>query len=183
MALINVTLIDEGVQKVLDGLPKTIFAAQRSAISTTTTWAGKELRNRMRVRTGIPARVFRRFRVKTKRNRETGTVWIGLNRVKATYLGTESSDKETGKKSYKLVQTKTGARAGKFFFEGGFVAAMNSGHAGIFKRKGQSRLPIVEQYVDIDLGFEVAEEVATQAQIELRNRFAAKVRELNPGID
>ncbi|WP_367154650.1 phage tail protein [Methylomonas sp. HYX-M1] len=183
MALINISLIDDGVQRTLDALPNTIFNAQRSAISTTTTWAGKELRNRMRVKTGIPARVFRRFRVKTKRNRETGTVWIGLNKVKATYLGAESTDKETGAKSYKLVQTKRGARAGKFFFEGGFVATMRSGHAGIFKRLNESRLPIVEQYVDLDLGFEVAEDVARAAQIELRNRFAAKVRELNPGID
>lgn len=170
MALINVGLIDEGVQRTLDALPKTIFNAQRSAIATTTTWAGKELRNRMQVKTGIPARVFRRFRVKTRRNRETGMVWIGLNAVKASYVG-------------KLSQDTGGAWAGEYYFAGGFVGRMKNGHAGIFKRQGKSRLPIVEQAVDLKPGFEVAEEVAVQAQIELRNRFAAKVRELNPGID
>jgi len=170
MSLLNISLVDEGVGRTLDALPKTIFNAQRSAISTTTTWAGKELRNRMQVKTGIPARVFRRFRVKTKRNRETGTVWIGLNKVKASYVG-------------KLSQDAGGAWAGDYYFGGGFVARMKNGHAGIFKRKGQSRLPLAEQTVNLDLGFEVAEEVAREAQIELRNRFADKVRELNPGID
>lgn len=170
MALINIGLIDDGAQRTLDALPKTIFNAQRSAISTTTTWAGKELRNRMQVKTGIPARVFRQFRVKTKRNRETGMVWIGLNRVKASYVG-------------KLSQDTGGAWAGDYYFAGGFIARMKNGHAGIFKRKSQSRLPLAEQTVNLDLGFEVAEEVAVQAQIELRNRFAAKLRELNPGID
>ena len=45
----------------------------------------------------------------------------------------------------RLKQTATGAQAGKFHYEGAFVAEMPStGHASVFKRKRKSRLPIRE---------------------------------------
>lgn len=45
----------------------------------------------------------------------------------------------------KLRQTATGARAGKFSYEGAFVATMPStGHESVFKRKRKNRLPIRE---------------------------------------
>ena len=166
---INVTLDQAEVQRVIDALPATIFKAQRSAIGTTTTWAKKELQNRMIGKTGIAAKVFRSFRVKSRRNRETGVVWLGIKDVKASYVG-------------KMSQDPAGAFAGQYFFEGGFVAKMRSGHTGIFKRSGKSRLPIAEQVVNLNIGTEVAEDVAVAAQVELRNRFAAKMRELNPSI-
>lgn len=167
---INIILDKAEVQSVIDSLPATIFKAQRSAISTTTTWAKKELQNRMITKTGIPARVFRRFRVKSRRDREKGVVWIGINDVKAAYVG-------------KMSQDIAGSFAGEYFFRGGFVAKMKSGHVGIFKRLGKSRMPLSERFVKLDVGMEVAESVAVEAQIELRNRFATKVRELNPNID
>lgn len=168
MAL-NVTLYDDGVRKILDALPQTIFQAQRSAIGRTTTWAKKELQNRMRTKTGLPAKAFRQFRVKAKHVKETGTVWIGLEPIKARYAG-------------KLKQDTGGAWAGQYYFAGGFVARMNSGTSSIYKRKGRKRFPIVEQTVDIKAGFEVAEGVAREAENELRSRFASRLRELNPGI-
>ena len=43
----------------------------------------------------------------------------------------------------RLKQTATGARAGKFHYEGAFVAEMPStGHMSVFKRKRKDRLPI-----------------------------------------
>lgn len=45
----------------------------------------------------------------------------------------------------RLKQTATGARAGKFDYEGAFVATMPStGHESVFKRKRKSRLPLRE---------------------------------------
>ncbi|MGM0562822.1 MAG: phage tail protein [Pseudomonadota bacterium] len=44
---------------------------------------------------------------------------------------------------------KKGARAGKHLVPGGFVADMEGGHVGIYKRKGKARLPIQEQYIHI----------------------------------
>lgn len=167
---VTVTLDKAEVQRVIDALPQTIFKAQRSAISTTTTWAKKELQSRMIGKTGMPAKVFRQFRVKSRRDREKGVVWLGVKQVKAAYAG-------------KMSQDVGGAFAGAYYFEGGFVAKMKSGHESIFKRLGKSRLPIAEQTVNIDIGLEVAEDVAIAAQAELRNRFAAKVRELTPQIN
>jgi hypothetical protein len=168
MALL-IQLIDDGVQQTLDALPQTIFRAQRSAIGTTTTWAKKTMQTRLIAKTGIAARVFRNFRVKSRRDRDTGIVWIGFNPVKASYVG-------------KLKQDNGGAWAGQYYFKGGFVTTLRSGHTGIFKKSGRSRLPIAEQTVVLKAGFAIAEAVAHEAQIELRARFAAKLRELNPGL-
>ncbi len=166
---IHISLDAAEAQRVIDALPSTIFKAQRSAIGTTTTWANKEMQSRMAIKTGIPARVFRRFRVVSKRQRDSGLVWVGLNKVKAAYVGD-------------LLEEIGGASAGNYYFEGGFIATMRSGHEGIFKRLGQGRLKIIEQTVNLNLGFEVAEEVAGDAGRELRARFAAKVLELNPHL-
>ena len=170
MSQINIVLQDSELRAALDALPQTIFKAQRSAIRTTATWTGKELRKRMRDRTGFPAKVFNKFRVKTKRNRETGTVWIGLNKVKASYVGKLSND------------TK-GAWAGDYYFEGGFIAKMRSGHVGIFKRINSDRSSIVEQSVELPFGFEVAEDVAQAAQEQLHARFLEKIQQFNTGVD
>jgi len=166
----SVSLDDKAVLGVIDALPKTVLRAQRSAVSTTTTWARKRLQSRVIAKTGIPSRVFRRFRIKSKRKRETGVVWFGVNPIKAGYVG-------------KVSQDVGGAFAGDYYFEKGFVASMRSGHRSIFKRKGKSRLPIVEQVVDIQAGVDLAEEVAREAQQQLRERFIAKMRELNPHLE
>lgn len=46
-------------------------------------------------------------------------------------------------------ETGTGAKKGKRFFEGGFIATMPSGHTSIFQRKGRPRLPIKEPVVSL----------------------------------
>lgn len=43
-----------------------------------------------------------------------------------------------------------GATAGNYIFRGAFVANMKSGHRGVFRRKGTSKLPIKEQYIMLD---------------------------------
>ncbi len=167
----EITLIEDNVGTVLAALPKTIFRAQRSAVSGTTTWAKKELQTRMATRTKIPKKAFSAIRVKAKRNNETGTVWIGLDPIKARYAGRVRADIGGG-----------GALAGEYYFERGFVAKMKSGSESVFKRKGRARLPIVEQTVNIKVGFEVADVLARDAQQELRRRFADKVRAIEPRI-
>ena len=47
-------------------------------------------------------------------------------------------------------QTSTGAKAAKMEFKGAFVATMPTGHRGIFKRKGASRLPIREVVLPLE---------------------------------
>jgi len=66
----------------------------------------------------------------------SGLVWFGTAPVKASYLG-------------KPRESNRGARVGRHSFEGAFVATTPSGHIGIFKRRGRSRLPIAEQVVKL----------------------------------
>ena len=178
----TVTVDTTEVQRIIDALPDTIFRAQRSAIGTTTTWAKKEIQSKLAVKTGISKRVFNRFRVKSKRLRESGVVWMGLNPVKAVYVGPLSQNADDLLDGL-IDKDPDGVSAGDYYFEGGFIARMRSGHVGIFKRIGQSRLGIIEQTVDLNLGFEVAEAVAGDTARELRERFMTKVRELNPHLE
>lgn len=172
--IMSLTLDDKALQSVIDALPRQVFNAQRSAIGTTVTFARKELQKRMIAKTGIPARVFRRVRIKATRRPESGSVWLGYNPVKATYVG-------------KLKQDPAGAFAGDYFFEGGFVARLQSGHVGIFKRGTELtrnlKVELVEQTVDLGIGVDVAEEVYGLAQIELRRRFTERMRALNPHLE
>ena len=58
--------------------------------------------------------------------------------IKATKLGSPRQD-------------SIGSSVGAHKFPGAFVAKMpKTGHVGIFKRKGRSRLPIQEQYVELN---------------------------------
>ncbi len=169
---LNISLDSAEVNKAINALPRDIFRAQRSAEFETVRFATRELRNRAALRTGIPSRVFRRFkggRVKSRNNQQAGIVWFGLNPVKAAYLG-------------KLQQTRSGAKAGAFFFERAFVATMKSGHKSLWRRLGRDRLPLKEMEQDLDIGYEIADDVAALAGIQLRARFAEKVRQLNPHL-
>ena len=160
-------------QAVINALPRDIFNAQRSAEREAVRFARKVTEKTMVERTGIPARVYRRFRVKTRNNNESGVVWLGVRDVAAAYLG-------------KLQQTRTGARAGKYFFEGGFIATMKSGKKSAWYRTGgitkNNKPEIKEHKAEINVGFEVMEDVARLAEIELKQRFTDHVRRLNPYI-
>jgi hypothetical protein len=161
-------------ESIIIGLQRDIEKAQRQAEKETVRFARKELENRMIARTGIPAVAFRRFRVKSKNRADYGVVWLGLRPIAAAYLG-------------KLSQAATGAKAGIYFFEGAFVANVKAGKAGafhhsVFKRRGAGRLPIDEQTARLEVGFEVAEDVAALSAVELRRRFADHLRLANPHI-
>lgn len=162
----SITIDDAQVQAVINALPSSIFKAEKSSVQQTATFVKNELNSRMATKTGIPGRVFRRFRVKSKNIGDGKVVWLGLNKVKASYVG-------------RLKQDVSGAFAGQYFFAGGFVATMKSGHTGIFKNRGNQ---LDEQYVNINLGFQVASEVSAEAQQKLKQAFIAKVLELNPGL-
>jgi glycyl-tRNA synthetase beta subunit len=47
-------------------------------------------------------------------------------------------------------QNRTGVRAGKKTFSGSFISKMPGSRAGVFRRKGQTRLPIQEQKVALE---------------------------------
>jgi len=74
--------------------------------------------------------------VRASRQDLTGRAWFGTVPVKASYLG-------------KPRQSRLGAKVGRHKFDGAFVATTPTGHVGIFKRAGRSRLPIEEQVVKL----------------------------------
>lgn len=70
-----------------------------------------------------------------------GALWIGLREIEAAYVG-------------RLSQQKEGAKAGKHFFKGAFVARMPSGHRSVYRSTGKKtrtgRTQIAPEYVDVD---------------------------------
>lgn len=163
MADFSVQLDTSEVDEFNRAMPREIFNATRSAIRTTTTWAEKELEKRMAESSGIPIKVFKVFRVHSKASIETGRVWFGFKQLKPRYVGN-------------LQQEETGASAGTYFFQGGFVATMRNGKESIFKRKGRARFPIQEQFVKLPQADQITSDVKEQAQQELITRFTAKLR-------
>jgi len=137
-----------GYRKSLRVLPAQINRAQRRAITKTLRWGGSFIGRTVAIQTGIPLKLITkgsgkreatRLRYDFPKRRETsGSVWIGANPVKASYVG-------------KLLQREDerGARAGKFYFDRAFIARLKSGHIGIFKRVGKKRLPIKEEAVNL----------------------------------
>lgn len=156
------------VSRFVDELPATIQRAHYKSISEATAWAKKELLSRITLDTGFRARVFTGYRVKSKRNRGAGIVWLGYNEVKTGYVG-------------KLTQQASGASVAGHYFAGGFVATMRSGHAGIWKRLDDGRL--VEQTIEIPGARQLMENVAQETEQVLYDNFASNLRQLNPYLN
>ena len=163
MINLRIDLDQKNLQAFISLAPKTIFNAQKSAINTTTTFANKLLQTRMAAATGLPGSIFKKFRMFSRSGRSHGFIFLGFNPVKAGYAG-------------KLSQEPGGASAGQYYWAGGFVATMRSGHASIFKRKGGRRLPLAEQEVLIPQAESIAEQVADEAAAELQRRYLEKLQ-------
>lgn len=120
----------------------------------------------------IPAKALRprgRYRGRVVKRRPkrgaSGYVWFGRNPVKTGYIGSLRQAPDYG-----------GAFARKYFFQGGFLVALKSGHTGIFKRKGKSRLPIFEETVALAQAETVIKKIANDKSGDFKKIFA---RELN----
>lgn len=145
-------------EQALHEMTRAIRNTKNRAITATMRSAREDLKAKMPIKANMEATIFKRFRIKSKRWRDSGVVWMGLNEVKSGYVG-------------ELEQIESGSYAGHRFFRGGFVAEMASGHEGIFQRiNGNQSLPIKEETVNLNIGFEVAVDVARQAERELKQR-------------
>lgn len=155
------------LERFLEAAPRKVFAARRSAIRTTVTFADREMKKRMTAATGLPSTVFSKIRVRKRVNSTEGSVWLGYNPVKAGYAG-------------KLRQDDGGAWAGRYYFVGGIVATMRSGHSSIFKRGigKRGRDTLIEQTVDLPQADAIAAQVAALARVELQRRYNEKLQAL-----
>lgn len=162
MADFTATIDTTEVDAFNRAMPREIFNATRSAVRTTTTFAEKELEKRMAEATQIPIKAFKVFRVRSKASDETGRVWFGLKPIQAKYLG-------------KMSESGSGAEAGSYFFQGGFIARMQNGNENIFKRKGKARFPIQSQFANLPQSETITAAVADIAKEELLTRFSKKL--------
>ncbi len=142
----------EGLDEVLDSfdaMDAQIDRASNRAMNKTAKWAARQVARAIAADDQVPLRALYLHQGRTGRHwarvrfyradRGRGgkaAVWVGYNPIKAAYVGA-------------LRQKPKGARAGKHFFEGGFLATMRSGHRGVYRRVGKSRLPIEEQTVPL----------------------------------
>lgn len=174
--IVSLQIDTSQVQGFMDAMPRQIFEANKFAVARATASGHKQLQQEMHGRLKIPKSVWRRWRTARRFRRDTasGVVWLGVNELKAAYAG-------------KLEQNESGSFAGQYYFPGSFIATMKSGHTGIFhrtgvrkKRDGKWWSEIKEDTVNLNLGFEVVDDVARQTQAELGRLFIEKVLELNP---
>lgn len=97
----------------------------------------------------------------------SASIWVGYNPMQSAYIGA-------------LRQLKRGARAGRHYFEGSFLATMQSGHRGVFYRTDDSRLPIEEEAVPITVSEDVMRKIEQQARSRLRSVLISELNyELN----
>lgn len=115
--------------------------AANKAISKLNTLGARELSKKVKLKQKL---VKGRLRVKkASRFRTTASILI-------LHAPIRSGDIAKLTRSKLPSQKKAGAKVGQHFFPGGFVARMPSGRVGVFKRKGQARLPIKEESVKIN---------------------------------
>lgn len=140
-------------------LPGVVAKAERRAFKRTTKWAQTQgLRAMARESNVAQSALKKSLRALVFISDGEGRVWFGTDPVKAAYAG-------------RLRQTKKGARAGRHKFPDGFVATMKSGHTGIYMRQGKSRLPIIEQSVDVTLPESEFNRIAEAAESRLLTQF------------
>lgn len=156
MISISVTNLD-GVVGQYRAAPEMLNRAANAAVTKVTRKTERQLEAEISKANDMPKRVLAVWRIKRRKRvpRGTGIVWAGYNPIKASYLGP-------------VKQADWGASVRSFLFPGAFVARMESGHVGIFKREGAPRQmtrgryagkvkqPIVEQDVSIQEAHAIA---------------------------
>lgn len=130
--------IDKIVSSI-NALPEQVNQASMFAINRTAEWlkstAAKEISAEKRIKLKII-----RDRMKIMRANKKQLA-ANINADMWALKGKDLGD---------MSQSPIGATAGNYFFKGAFVATMKSGHKGVFRRKGTSKLPIKEQYIMLD---------------------------------
>lgn len=125
------------------GLGRKIEQAGKLAISTATRQTGSEARRALRDKTGLQQKYLKNRVYTDTQTKGRGKIWVGLNRYKAAWWKPLTPRDMNPEQQADL----PGSYAQDFFFKGAFVARMDSGHLGIFKRTGKKRKPIKEQYI------------------------------------
>jgi hypothetical protein len=117
-----------------------VRTAAMRAINKTALWMQSKSAREISEQKKIQLKLIRQKLKVVKSNRQSLRAFViaNLYGIKASKLGISR-------------QNATGASVGKHQFPGAFVARMpRTGHVGIYKRKTAKRLPIQEQYVQLN---------------------------------
>ena len=130
MSSVSVSLDPSEISALADQLGRTIDDVQAAAqlsSRATAEWLQARIVKGLVDQTGVSQKVFaRRVKRYVRVSGSAQRVFVGLFRP-------EASQSNLGR----LTQGPTGARAGKHFFKGAFVATMPSGFVGIFRRSNR----------------------------------------------
>lgn len=130
------------LERQLGALPEDSRKAERRAIRRTLQFARSRMLKRASQESAITQKSLRQARRSFYSwNDEGGEAWLGTLDMKAGFVG-------------RVSQQKKGAKVGQHKFPGAFTAHLYGRHS-IFKRKGRSRFPVIEQTipVEVDEGF------------------------------
>ena len=140
-------------------------------LKKTARWLEIHSKRELGVALGVPQHILSTRYRKTfhfKNGTRSVNVWFGLNPILAKDIG-------------RSVQSNTGVKVGNKSFVKAFIATMDNGHLGVFKRKfrnggrrkkradGQwTELPIVEESFQLD---DIAEPILERYQTRVEARF------------
>lgn len=166
----RVSLDDSAFQRFTTDFPRAVYNATRSAHRSTATFIKKEIENTLSEKYEIPLKTLKKYRVTSKQRDFFSAVTTGWNPIPA---------KSSADNSFigKLAQEHGGAWAGAYYFEKGFIATLRSGRTAIFKRVGNTRLPIKTQTININESPNVVNEMGILAGVEFKRRFELKMQE------
>jgi hypothetical protein len=157
------------VQTTLNATNAQIDRASVRSVNKTLSWVKSQGGRLLAREHDLPIKTLRgRLRIgKASAGSTHGSAWFGTRPIKAVYAGAPM--KSTG-----------GAKVRGHFFPGSFIARMPTGHLGIFKRRGATRLHIDEQMIYLRQAQAVLDGIAQRAPERLRTIYAQELNyELN----
>ena len=154
----------EELAREFEQFPGAVAKAERRALKRTSDWARSQGAKAMALESHIQqGKLKKARRVLSKLRADEASVFLGTRPLRSGYIG-------------KPIQQKRGARVGRIKFDGAFVARMRSGYVGIYKRRGQERLPIEEQEAPVNLLPAEFERIARAANVKLLDEFGHQLR-------
>ena len=164
MIAIDLQTNDKALTAIMKGQDRQMLYAMIAAVKKTSTWLSRKIstaivREALIPKKALKPRIFHEVDSKTL----TGKIWVGLNPISPQKVG-------------KLSQVSGGAKAGKHFFPGAFIASANNSPDLIWRREGKARFPIKREFIEIDEpGLEIMRRFERQAQQYFYKRLQEEI--------
>lgn len=133
--------IPDAIADIVSTIEATRPAAQKAAnraLRESARWFVTQTKREIAAQTKVPSKALSPRIRAGKLVRSNIVVTLNLSPIRAKFLGP-------------LTQLKPGAKAGRFYFPGAFVATMSAARGeSIYRRKGRPRFPVSEQGVPLN---------------------------------